>query len=171
MLERQEDRAADRRARSARIASLLTRPPDLQSLADCDVVIEAVTENEAIKTGHLRSSGRSAPRRGDPGQQHLDDSDLADGPLMAASRSVRRHALLPSRPPDGARRGDPRASRPSDQTVATLVALARRLGKTPIVVRDCPGFLITRVLFPYLSQALQLLQEGCRDGRDRRRPP
>ena len=53
-----------------------------------------------------------------------------------------------------------RGEQTSEQTVATLVDLAGRLGKTPIVVRDCPGFLTTRVLFPYLSQALQLLQEG-----------
>jgi 3-hydroxyacyl-CoA dehydrogenase/enoyl-CoA hydratase/3-hydroxybutyryl-CoA epimerase/3-hydroxyacyl-CoA dehydrogenase/enoyl-CoA hydratase/3-hydroxybutyryl-CoA epimerase/enoyl-CoA isomerase len=48
----------------------------------------------------------------------------------------------------------------SDHTVAVLTALTSRLGKTPIVVRDCPGFLVTRVMYPYLSQALRLLQEG-----------
>ena len=62
-----------------------------------------------------------------------------------------------------------RGEQTDDQTVTALVALARRLGKTPIVVRDCPGFLVTRVLFPYLSQALELLREGVPDGRDRRR--
>ena len=45
-------------------------------------------------------------------------------------------------------------------TVAALVALAEGIGKTPIVVRDCPGFLVTRVMYPYLSQALRLLREG-----------
>ncbi len=53
-----------------------------------------------------------------------------------------------------------RGDQTDDQTVIALVNLARRLGKTPIVVRDCPGFLVTRVLFPYLSQALELLLEG-----------
>jgi 3-hydroxyacyl-CoA dehydrogenase/enoyl-CoA hydratase/3-hydroxybutyryl-CoA epimerase/3-hydroxyacyl-CoA dehydrogenase/enoyl-CoA hydratase/3-hydroxybutyryl-CoA epimerase/enoyl-CoA isomerase len=53
-----------------------------------------------------------------------------------------------------------RGEQTDDQTMASLVNLARRLGKTPIVVRDCPGFLVTRVLFPYLSQALELLLEG-----------
>ena len=53
-----------------------------------------------------------------------------------------------------------RGEKTGDETVATLVALARRIGKTPIVVRDCPGFLVNRILFPYLNEALVLLEEG-----------
>ena len=45
--------------------------------------------------------------------------------------------------------------------MATLVALAKRIGKTPIVVRDCPGFLVNRVLFPYMNESLSLLEEGA----------
>jgi 3-hydroxyacyl-CoA dehydrogenase/enoyl-CoA hydratase/3-hydroxybutyryl-CoA epimerase/3-hydroxyacyl-CoA dehydrogenase/enoyl-CoA hydratase/3-hydroxybutyryl-CoA epimerase/enoyl-CoA isomerase len=41
------------------------------------------------------------------------------------------------------------------------VALAKRIGKTPIVVRDCPGFLVNRILFPYLNESLVLLEEGA----------
>ncbi len=54
-----------------------------------------------------------------------------------------------------------RGDKTSDATVATLVALAKRIGKTPIVVRDCPGFLVNRILFPYLNESLVLLQEGA----------
>jgi 3-hydroxyacyl-CoA dehydrogenase/enoyl-CoA hydratase/3-hydroxybutyryl-CoA epimerase/3-hydroxyacyl-CoA dehydrogenase/enoyl-CoA hydratase/3-hydroxybutyryl-CoA epimerase/enoyl-CoA isomerase len=54
-----------------------------------------------------------------------------------------------------------RGERTGDATVATLVALAKRLGKTPIVVRDCPGFLVNRILFPYMNEALVLLEEGA----------
>jgi 3-hydroxyacyl-CoA dehydrogenase/enoyl-CoA hydratase/3-hydroxybutyryl-CoA epimerase/3-hydroxyacyl-CoA dehydrogenase/enoyl-CoA hydratase/3-hydroxybutyryl-CoA epimerase/enoyl-CoA isomerase len=54
-----------------------------------------------------------------------------------------------------------RGEHSSDQTIATLVALARRIGKTPIVVRDAPGFLVNRVLFPYLNESLLLLEEGA----------
>src|SRR5205823_5577901 len=53
-----------------------------------------------------------------------------------------------------------RGEKTSDDTVTTLVALARRIGKTPIVVRDCPGFLVNRILFPYLNESLVLLEEG-----------
>src|SRR5690606_34511666 len=50
-----------------------------------------------------------------------------------------------------------RGEKTGDVTVATLVALARRIGKTPIVVRDCPGFLVNRILFPYINESLVLL--------------
>src|SRR5205807_2676702 len=53
-----------------------------------------------------------------------------------------------------------RGEKTSDQTVVTLVALAKKVGKTPIVVKDCPGFLVNRVLFPYMNEALVLLEEG-----------
>src|SRR5205807_3126438 len=39
--------------------------------------------------------------------------------------------------------------------------LARRIGKTPIVVGDCPGFLVNRILFPYMNEAMALLEEGA----------
>ena len=54
-----------------------------------------------------------------------------------------------------------RGEKTSDETVATLVALAKRIGKTPIVVRDCPGFLVNRILFPYMNESLVLLEEGA----------
>jgi len=54
-----------------------------------------------------------------------------------------------------------RGPRTSDQTVATIFALAKRLGKTPVVVKDSPGFLINRILAPYLSEAVRLVTEGC----------
>lgn len=50
----------------------------------------------------------------------------------------------------------------SDRTIATLVALAKTLGKTPIVVNDGPGFLVNRILGPYLNEASYLLLE-CGD--------
>jgi 3-hydroxyacyl-CoA dehydrogenase/enoyl-CoA hydratase/3-hydroxybutyryl-CoA epimerase/enoyl-CoA isomerase len=45
--------------------------------------------------------------------------------------------------------------------VATVVALAKRIRKTPIVVKDCAGFLVNRVLFPYMNESLILLQDGA----------
>lgn len=43
--------------------------------------------------------------------------------------------------------------------VATAFSLMRKLGKTPIVVKDCPGFLVNRLLLPYLNEAMWLLSE------------
>ena len=53
-----------------------------------------------------------------------------------------------------------RGARTSDRTLVTAVALARRLGKTPVVVRDAPGFVVNRILMPYLREAMYLLEEG-----------
>jgi len=48
----------------------------------------------------------------------------------------------------------------SAQTVATVVLLAKRLGKTPIVVADKAGFYVNRILAPYINEAMRLLTEG-----------
>jgi 3-hydroxyacyl-CoA dehydrogenase/enoyl-CoA hydratase/3-hydroxybutyryl-CoA epimerase len=53
-----------------------------------------------------------------------------------------------------------RGAATSDATLVTAVALARRLGKTPVVVADAPGFVVNRILMPYLREALHLLEEG-----------
>lgn len=48
----------------------------------------------------------------------------------------------------------------SEKTVQTLVALVKKLGKTPVVVKDCAGFLVNRILVPYMNEALWLAEEG-----------
>jgi 3-hydroxyacyl-CoA dehydrogenase len=53
-----------------------------------------------------------------------------------------------------------RGARTSDETLVTAVAFARRLGKTPVVVRDAPGFVVNRILMPYLREAMALVEEG-----------
>jgi 3-hydroxyacyl-CoA dehydrogenase / enoyl-CoA hydratase / 3-hydroxybutyryl-CoA epimerase len=55
-----------------------------------------------------------------------------------------------------------RGERTSDETLSTVVALARRLGKTAVIVQDGPGFLVNRVLAPYLNEAGWLLSDGAR---------
>jgi 3-hydroxyacyl-CoA dehydrogenase/enoyl-CoA hydratase/3-hydroxybutyryl-CoA epimerase len=50
--------------------------------------------------------------------------------------------------------------RTSQQAVQTVVAMCRRLGKTPVVVQDGPGFLVNRILTFYMTEALWLLDEG-----------
>jgi 3-hydroxyacyl-CoA dehydrogenase/enoyl-CoA hydratase/3-hydroxybutyryl-CoA epimerase/enoyl-CoA isomerase len=54
-----------------------------------------------------------------------------------------------------------RGKHSSEETVATTVAYARKMGKTPIVVNDCPGFLVNRILFPYFGAFLRLLHDGA----------
>jgi len=53
-----------------------------------------------------------------------------------------------------------RGERTSDLTLRAAVSLARRLGKTPVVVANAPGFVVNRILMPYLREAIHLLEEG-----------
>ena len=53
-----------------------------------------------------------------------------------------------------------RGEKTSDNAVARTVAYANAMGKKPIVVKDCPGFLVNRVLFPYLAGFAMLLRDG-----------
>jgi len=54
-----------------------------------------------------------------------------------------------------------RGSKSSDAAVATTVLLAQKMGKSPVVVNDCPGFLVNRVLFPYFAGFHMLLRDGA----------
>jgi 3-hydroxyacyl-CoA dehydrogenase/enoyl-CoA hydratase/3-hydroxybutyryl-CoA epimerase/3-hydroxyacyl-CoA dehydrogenase/enoyl-CoA hydratase/3-hydroxybutyryl-CoA epimerase/enoyl-CoA isomerase len=140
--------------------SLLTPTTNRALLADRDVVIEAVVENEAIKTALYRELQGVLP----------DDAILASN---TSTISITRMAAAWKRPENfaGMHFFNPvdrmqlveviRGEKTSDATVVTLVALAKRLGKSPIVVRDGPGFLVNRILFPYLNEAMLLLEEGA----------
>ncbi len=132
----------------------------LSSLADRDVVIEAITENEEAKVNMYRQL-QTVLR---------PDTILASNTSAISITRMAKSVERPERfagmhffnPVDRMQLvevilGD----KTSDETVVTLVALARRIGKTPIVVRDCPGFLVNRILFPYLNESLVLLQEGA----------
>ncbi len=48
----------------------------------------------------------------------------------------------------------------SDKTIATAVKLARDAGKTAIMVGDCPGFLVNRILLPYINECARIFEEG-----------
>ena len=49
----------------------------------------------------------------------------------------------------------------NEESIAKAIAISKSWGKVPIVVQDCPGFLVNRILLPYLNEAAYLLQEGA----------
>jgi 3-hydroxyacyl-CoA dehydrogenase/enoyl-CoA hydratase/3-hydroxybutyryl-CoA epimerase len=53
-----------------------------------------------------------------------------------------------------------RAAKSDDASLATAIAVAVRIGKTPVLVGDAPGFLVNRILIPYLAEALTMAGEG-----------
>ena len=58
-----------------------------------------------------------------------------------------------------------RGEKSSEEAIATTVALAEKMGKVPVVVNDCPGFLVNRVLFPYFGAFDLLLKQGADFGK------
>jgi 3-hydroxyacyl-CoA dehydrogenase/enoyl-CoA hydratase/3-hydroxybutyryl-CoA epimerase/3-hydroxyacyl-CoA dehydrogenase/enoyl-CoA hydratase/3-hydroxybutyryl-CoA epimerase/enoyl-CoA isomerase len=127
--------------------------------AACDLVIEVVVERPDIKKklyeriepqlkpGAILASNTSA----------ISIGMLAQG-LKNPDRFVGIHFFNPVRqmPLVEVIRGP----KTSDATVATAVAFAKSLGKSPIVVQDGPGFLVNRLLLPYMNEALELLADG-----------
>lgn len=53
-----------------------------------------------------------------------------------------------------------RGPKTSDEATTTIFELSKKMGKTPVVVKDGPGFLVNRLLMPYMIEAMFLLEEG-----------
>jgi 3-hydroxyacyl-CoA dehydrogenase/enoyl-CoA hydratase/3-hydroxybutyryl-CoA epimerase/enoyl-CoA isomerase len=130
------------------------------SLKKADIIVEAVIENPDVKSAVLS----------DIEQQVADDVILTSNTStisidLLAKNLVRKEKFC------GMHFFNPvnkmplveviRGNETSDQTIATVVAYAAKMGKSPIVVNDCPGFYVNRVLFPYLAGFSQLLLDGA----------
>jgi 3-hydroxybutyryl-CoA dehydrogenase len=147
--------AEDRRAALARI----TTSTDAAALSGCDIVIEAIVENEAVKKELFgRLDGICRP-----------DAILASN---TSSISITRLAAATRRPDRfiGMHFMNPvplmtlveviRGMATSDDTASAVEGLAKRLGKTPIFCNDLPGFVSNRVLMPMINEAVEALREG-----------
>ena len=157
-----EDRIAIGRAKPGDLGDMLMRltgTTSRQALSECDLVVEAVTENEKLKTQII---GELANVMKPDALLATNTSTISITRLAKAWRSPERFAGMHFfSPVDRMSLVEVvRGEQTKDETIATLVALAKRIGKTPIVVRDCPGFLVNRILMPYMSEALVLLEDG-----------
>jgi 3-hydroxyacyl-CoA dehydrogenase/enoyl-CoA hydratase/3-hydroxybutyryl-CoA epimerase len=145
----------------ARKMDLLSGTLDYSGFPRCEVTIEAVVEKLAVKRAVLKEWEAAVPKTAifASNTSTLPITEIAAGALEPG-RVVGMHFFNPVHrmPLVEVIRGE----RTSDETVATVFALAKTLGKTPVVVRDAPGFLVNRILAPYLSEAVRLVQEGCR---------
>ncbi len=133
---------------------------DLTALGQADIVIEAVTESETLK-----ADVHSALAKVLPGEaiQATNTSTISVSRLAKSTIDPARFVGLHFFNPVSRMRLVEviRGNVTSDETVATAVALAKRLGKTPVVVQDSPGFLVNRILLPYMNEAIVLLCEGA----------
>ena len=141
-------------------AGQITTTSDLLSAATCDAVLESIVESLAAKQ---RLYGELEPHLG-PGTMVFSSTSTISICALAAkmryrSRFCGLHFFHPVR-----RRPLVEIIRhpaTSDRTVAAATALAKSIGKVPLLVNDGPGFLVNRLLMPYLGEALELLLEGA----------
>ncbi|MDM8355307.1 3-hydroxybutyryl-CoA dehydrogenase [Pandoraea communis] len=146
--------AADKAAALARISTAT----DYAALANADIVIEAATENFDLKIKILKQ---------------LEGVAKADAILASntSSISITKLAAVVARPEQfiGMHFFNPvplmalveiiRGLQTSDETHARVDALARQLGKSPITVKNAPGFVVNRILVPMINEAFFVLAE------------
>ena len=138
---------------------------ELDELAECDLVVESVVEDLAVKKELFATL----------------DKICAPHAILATNTStlpVVEMAVATSRPGQvvGIHFFNPapmmslveviRAITSSDETVETSLAFAESCGKSPIEVRDVAGFVVNALLFPYLNSAVRLLERGVASQED-----
>ncbi len=146
-------------SKADRLRSKITIDCDEGLLDDCDLVIEAVVEREDVKQSVFanldsrvkksailtsNTSSLSVSRMSEATHRKTQVAGLHFfNPVhrMELVEVVRGHAT-------------------TEQTIHQLVSFVKALGKTPIVTTDTPGFLVNRVLFPYLGEAVRMVREG-----------
>ncbi|MBR9990432.1 MAG: enoyl-CoA hydratase/isomerase family protein, partial [Gemmatimonadetes bacterium] len=132
---------------------------DYSGFGTADLVIEAVVERMDVKQQVLRETETHV--RADS-VLTTNTSSLSVNTMQAALERPHRFAGMHFFNPVNRMplveviRGE----QTSDETLATVVSLTKTLGKTPVVVNDGPGFLVNRILAPYLNEAAWLLAEG-----------
>ena len=160
-VERGKLEQADRDACLGRVSAT----DDLAKLADCDLVIESVVEDLDVKKALF---------------QELDGIVKADG-IIATNTStlpVVEMAVATSRPDKvcGVHFFNPAPAmalveivRPltaSDETIATVREFATTCGKNPVEVKDRAGFIVNALLFPFLNNAVRMLENGTASAED-----
>jgi 3-hydroxyacyl-CoA dehydrogenase len=146
---------ADAKATFQRIRGSL----DKKDLADCDLVIEAIVEDLDVKKALYRELGRickpatilASNTSSFPIAEMGDASGRPKN--MVGLHFYTRVPLMP-----GGAAGPPPT--PRDETFATAKAFGEAVGKVPVACKDTPGFVVNRLLVPYMVQSLLMLERG-----------
>lgn len=160
ILAKQVERGRMSVKKMAGVLNNITPSLSYDSVKDVDIVVEAVVENPKVKGIVL------AEVEGVISEDAILTSNTSTISIDLLAQSVKRpqnfcgmHFFNPvnKMPLVEVIRGKDT----SDETVASVVAYAAKMGKSPIVVNDCPGFYVNRVLFPYFAGFSQLVLEGA----------
>ena len=143
-------------------ATLNSIVPTLEysAIKDVDLVIEAVVENPKVKGIVLAET-----------EQHVSDDAIICSNTSTISINHLAKSLQKPERFCGMHFFNPvhkmplveiiRGENTSEDTISAVVAATLKMGKTPIVVNDCPGFLVNRVLFPYFAGFSRLIMDGA----------
>ena len=155
LVKKEKMSAADREAALGRILGTT----DKAKLANCDLVIEAATENEDLKLKILKELGAVLSPRA---LMATNTSSISITKLATATdrpdRFIGMHFFNPV--PVMALLELIRGLQTSDDTLVKAEAFAKRVGKVPITARNSPGFAVNRILCPMINEAIFALQEG-----------
>lgn len=138
---------------------------EVESLADCDLVIEAATENMAIKKKIFEELDRVVKK----------EAILATN---TSSLSITEVGGVTGRPDKvvGMHFFNPvammklveviRGMLTTDETCTSVLELAKKLGKMPVEVKEAPGFVVNRILVPMINEAIGILADGVASAED-----
>ncbi|MCL4808392.1 MAG: fatty acid oxidation complex subunit alpha FadB [Thermoanaerobaculia bacterium] len=159
LLEKQVERGKMTPGKMAQVLAGITPTLSYGDFKAVDFVVEAVVENEKVKKSVLADVEANAKEGAilASNTSTISITRLAEA-LKAPENFCGMHFFnpVPRMPLVEVIRG----AKSSPATIATAVAYATAMGKTPIVVNDCAGFLVNRVLFPYFSGFEALLKDG-----------
>ncbi|MBZ9752776.1 3-hydroxybutyryl-CoA dehydrogenase [Deinococcus sp. HMF7604] len=132
---------------------------DLADFADCDLVVEAIVENEAVKADLFQQLGQIVKP---DGILASNTSSIPITSLATASgrpeRFIGMHFMNPV--PLMQLVEVIRGYKTSDETARIVTETATAMGKTPLSCNDFPGFVSNRILMPMLNEAIQCVMEG-----------
>ncbi|MBC7740616.1 MAG: enoyl-CoA hydratase/isomerase family protein [Bdellovibrionaceae bacterium] len=139
--------------------SLVSTTVDFSGFKSMDVVVEAIIEDMAIKQKVIAQTAQNM--RPDAvivtNTSSLSVSEMSKGhPRPEFFAGMHFFSPVHKMPLVEVIRG----TSSSDETIATVFELAKKMGKMPVVVKDGPGFLVNRLLLPYMAEAAFLLAEG-----------
>lgn len=138
---------------------LVSVTTDYSGFKNLDVVVEAIVEDMGIKQKVIGEC--AAQMRADAiiatNTSSLSVTEMAKGhPRPEYFAGMHFFNPVNKMPLVEVIRGE----KTSDETIATIFELTKKMGKMPVVVRDGPGFLVNRLLMPYMAEAAFLMQEG-----------
>jgi len=159
ILDKQVQKGKLEAAAKSAIVSRITPIGSPADFRDCDLVIEAATENLDLKLKLFKQCDEALRKEAylASNTSSISLTRLA-GATSRPERVVGLHFMNP--PPLMKLVELVRAAQTSDETYALAKAVAEKMGKTVVTSKDAPGFLVNRMLIPMLNEAIFALEQG-----------